>query len=421
MENRINRNILCIDLKSFFAACECVERHLDLFKTPLVVVSKMDGDGALTLAVTPYLKSKGVASRGRLYEIPPHIKYIKVPPRMSLYISKSKEVIKIFLNYVSEEDLHVYSIDEAFLDVTDYLHLYKMSDIELGKKIMQEIKEKLGLYATCGVGPNMLLAKIAMDVEAKHKEDCIAKWTYDEVETKLWKIEPLSEMWGIGTRMENNLNKLGIYNVYDLAHYNKYALKDKFGVIGVEMWRHANGIDNSIIKDKNKIKNVSKSYGISQILFKDYNRNNVRIIIDEMAEVISTRLRKNNKVGNIIGFGIGYSKESNGGFYHSIKLDSDTDDKYEILKCCMFLFDNYYKKYPIRRVSVSIGGIKTKKYVQLSLFKDINKEEEKSRFNIVVDSINDKYGKNSILKATSLLEDSTIKERNKKIGGHYSG
>ena len=421
MEERINRNIICIDLKSFFASCECVERGLDPFTTPLVVASKMNGEGAITLAVTPYLKSLGVPSRGRLYEIPSNIKYIKVPPRMNLYISKSKEVIKIFLNYVSEEDLHVYSIDEAFLDVSDYLHLYKLSDIELGKKILKEIKDKLSLTATCGIGPNMLLAKVAMDIEAKKNKDFIAKWTYDDVKDKLWNIEPLSEMWGIGKRMEANLNKLGIYNIYDLAHYNKYALKDKFGIIGVELWRHANGIDNSIIKDKKMVVHHSKSYGVSQILFKDYNRNNIRIIIDEMSYVISTRLRRNNKVGNIVSFGIGYSKDYQGGFYHTIKLDSDTDDKNEILRCAMYIFDNYYKNYPIRRVSISIGGIKLKKYVQLSLFKNIEDEERKSKFNITVDEIKDKFGKNSILYATSLLEDSTIKDRNKKIGGHYSG
>lgn len=420
MENRINRNILCIDLKSFFASVECVERNLDSFTTPLVVASTTQGNGAITLAVTPYMKTLGVPSRGRIYEIPKSIKYIKVPPRMSLYIKKSKEVIKIFLDFISKEDLHVYSIDEAFLDVTDYLHIYKMSDIDLAKKILKTIYDKLSLTATCGIGPNLLLAKVSMDIEAKHNPNNIAKWTYDDIPNKLWKIEPLKEMWGIGRRMEINLNRLGIYNIYDLAHYNKYALKDKFGIIGLELWNHANGIDNSIIKDKYKIKQKAKSYGHSQILFKDYNKNNIRIIVEEMSEVICTRLRLNNEVGNIISFGIGYSKENYGGFFHSIKLDHDTDDKYEILRICMIIFDNYYKDLPIRRVSISVGGIKTKKYVQLSLFRNIETVEENNKFDLVVDSIKDKFGKNSILHASALLPDSTIIERNKKIGGHLS-
>ena len=418
---KINRNILCIDLKSFFASCECIERGLDPFKTPLVVSSRTQGTGAITLAVTPYLKTKGVKSRGRLFEIPSHIKYQIVTPRMNLYIKKSSEVISILLDYVSKEDLHVYSIDECFIDVTNYLHLYKMSDIELGKTILRNIYSKTKLTATCGVGPNLLLAKIAMDVDAKHNKDNIAKWTYDDVETKLWKISPLSEMWGIGRRMEINLNKLGIYTVGELANYNKHVLKDKFGVIGTELWRHANGIDNSIISEKNKLKQTAKSYGQSQILFKDYNRNNIRLIIDEMCDTISSRLRKNNKVARVISFGIGYSKNTYGGFYHSIKLDNPTDDKYEILKCCMLIFDNYYKDKPIRKVSISLGSIETKKYVQLSLFKEIETTEKENKFNLIIDEIKNKFGKNSILKATALLPDSTIIDRNKKIGGHNAG
>lgn len=419
MENeRINRNILCIDLKSFFASCECIRLGEDPFKVPLVVASTKQGRGAITLAVTPFLKEKGVKSRGRLFEIPSNIKYKIIDPHMSLYIKKSEEVISIFLDYISKEDLHVYSIDEAFLDVTSYLKIYKMTDVELGEKILNDIYKKTGLTATCGVGPNLLLAKIAMDIEAKHNENNIAKWTYDDVKTKLWKIHPLSEMWGIGRRMEINLNKLGIYTVKDLATYNKYILKDKFGVIGLELWRHANGIDNSIISDKNKMKQQAKSYGQSQILFKDYNRNNIRLIIEEMASTISARLRKNNKVASIVCFGIGYSKNDKGGFYHSIKLDTETDNAYEILKCCMTIFDNYYKDKPIRRVSISLGGIKSKKFVQLSLFRPIEETEKESKFNIIIDEIKNKFGKNSILSATALLEDSTIIERNKKIGGH---
>ena len=172
------RNILCIDLKSFFASCECVEMNLDPFTTPLIVADPERKGGAITLAVTPYMKTLGVPSRGRVFEIPKHIKYITARPRMSLYAKKSKEVINIFLDFVSKEDMHVYSIDESFLDVTDYLKLYKMTDIELAKKIMQTIKDKTGLTSTCGIGPNLLLAKVALDTDSKHSPDFISKWTF---------------------------------------------------------------------------------------------------------------------------------------------------------------------------------------------------------------------------------------------------
>ena len=168
-------NILSIDLKSFFASCECIARGLDPFSTPLVVANPNQGGGAITLAVTPYLKKQGVPSRGRIFEIPKNIKYKIVPPRMNYYVAMSKKVIGVYLQYVAKEDLHVYSIDECFLDVTHYLKLYKKTDYELAEEILKEITKQTGLTATCGIGPNILLAKIAMDTEAKKYKNGIAK------------------------------------------------------------------------------------------------------------------------------------------------------------------------------------------------------------------------------------------------------
>ncbi len=412
----LNRHFLCIDLKSFFASCECLERHLDPFKVPLVVANPNQGMGAITLAVTPYLKTQGIPSRGRLYEIPKNIKYQIVKPHMSLYIKKSTEVVNTYLKYVASEDLHIYSIDECFLDVTDYLKMYNKNDYELALDILKDIRENIGLYATCGIGPNMLMAKVAMDIEAKHNNDFIAKWTYDDIPTKLWPISPLSKMWGIGPRMEKNLNKLGIYSIKDLAYYDRYKLKNKFGVIGTELWNHANGIDTSRIKDY--AKTIDKSYSHSQVLFKDYNGDNIKIIIREMIDVICTRLRKNKKTTSVIGFGIGFSKSLGGGFYHSIKLSNPTDNNEEILKVCLMIFDKFYTGLPIRKVSISCGGLSEKQGIQLNIFESLEDIEEKTFLNTTIDEIKNKFGKNSILNASALLEDSTIRERNNKIGGH---
>lgn len=412
----LNRNFLCIDLKSFFASCECIDRGLDPFTYPLVVANTTQGNGAITLAVTPFLKSKGVKSRCRLYEIPKNIRYTKVNPRMSLYIKKSTEVVEIYLKYVSDSDLHIYSIDECFLDITDYLKMYNKTDYELAKTILKDIKDSTGLCATCGIGPNMLLAKIAMDIEAKNNDNFIAKWTYDDIETKLWPISPLSKMWGIGPRMEKNLNKLGIYSVKDLAYYDRNKLKNKFGVIGTELWNHANGIDLSRIKDYKKT--LDKSYSHSQVLFKDYNGDNIKIIIKEMTEVITARLRKNNKTSSIIGFGLGYSKNIGGGFYHSIKLENGTDDETKIFATCLMIFDKFYNNLPIRKVSISCGGLNDKNGIQLDIFSSFEKIKNNEDVLKAIDEIKMKFGKNALLKASSLLEDSTIKERNQKIGGH---
>lgn len=413
-----NRHILSIDLKSFFASCECVLRNLDPFTTPLVVANPKQGDGAITLAVTPYLKSRGIKSRGRIYEIPKTIAYAIVPPRMNMYIKYSEKVIDVYLDYVAREDLHVYSIDECFLDVTSYLKLYKKTDYELALEILTEITKRTGLTATCGIGPNILLAKIAMDTEAKKYKNGIAKWEYKDIPNKLWTIYPLSKMWGIGPRMEKRLNNLGIQTVGDLANYDKNKLKDKFGVMGIELWEHANGIDLSKISDMQEYKPKDKSYSNSQVLFKDYNGDNVRIVIQEMVDMVSKRLRLGNKQGSVVGLAIGYSKSVGGGFYHVMKLDTPTDSNKVVMDSCMMLFDRYYTGLPIRKVGVSIGKLSDKDSIQLNLFEDFDKMKNEENKDKAIDAITNKFGKNSLLKASALLEDSTVKERNKKIGGH---
>lgn len=414
--NLPKRNIIVIDMKSFYATCECVERGLDPYTTPLVV-AEPGRNGAITLAVTPYMKSLGVGSRTRIYEIDPKIKYQTVPPRMKLYVEYSKKVVSIFQRFVSSDDLHIYSIDECFLDVTDYMNMYKTDDYTLAKKIMDTIKKETGLLSTAGIGPNMLIAKIAMDTEAKHNPDNIAKWSYEDIEKKFWPITPLSKFWGIGRRMERNLNAMGIMTIGDLANYDSKKLKNKFGIIGEELWNHSNGIDLARIGDFNE-KPKDKSYGHSQVLFKDYNEDNIPIIIKEMVEVLTARLRRHKKKCTRIGFGIGYSQTYGGGFYHSRKIPVPTWDIEFIYSICMTMFQKFYEDFPIRKVSINLSGLVDNNTEQLSLFETFEENVKKDDLNKAVDEIKDKFGKNSIIKASNLLKDSTMIERNKKIGGH---
>lgn len=416
-ELKIERNIICIDLKSFFASCECVERNLNPFTTPLVV-AEPNRDGAITLAVTPYMKKLGVKSRGRIYEIPKKINYIIAKPRMSLYIKKSKEVVDVYLDYVSEEDLHIYSIDECFLDVTNYLKLYNKTTKELALDIMKSIYKKTHLCATAGIGPNLLLAKISMDIEAKHNKDFIAEWTYNDVETKLWNITPLSKMWGIGTRMERNLNNIGIKKIGDIANYNKLKLKEKFGIIGEELWYHANGIDLSKISDFKRVAK-DKSISNSQVLYKDYYNNDVLLIIKEVLSLLLKRIRKENLLTKHISLHINYSKNTGGYFSISKKLDQETNDEALLYKTLLNMFNSYYEEnMPVRKVGISLSKLEKNNHIQLNLFENIKEVNDKNNLNNTIDKINDKYGNNSILKATSLLSNSTIKSRNEKIGGH---
>lgn len=416
---KIHRHILCIDLKSFFASVECVERHIDAFQTNLVVANPNQGNGAITLAVSPALKKLGISGRTRLYQIPRHIKYQIVPPQMSLYIKYSKEVVAIYLSFVSQEDLHIYSIDECFLDVTDYLNYYKLSDYELAEKILKTVEEKTGLTATCGIGPNMLLAKLAMDIEAKKYKNGIAKWDYEDVPNKLWPITPLSRVWGIGARMERRLNLLNMHTVGDIAKASSNMLKERFGVIGYELWLHANGIDNSLISSFQK-EAKEKSFSHSQVLFRDYFNDEILLVIKEMIEVLCIRIREKKLETFLVHFSIHYSKTCGGGFSHSMKLDCGTDKETLLFTVCKNMFDNYYEENtPIRKVSIAFGKLAPKVGVQLNLFEQAQEIEMNEAISSTLDEVKRKFGKNSILKATSLLSNSTIKDRNQKIGGHH--
>ncbi len=415
----MNRHILCIDLKSFFASVECIDRGLDPFTTPLVVANKSQGNGAITLAVTPLLKKFGIKGRTRLYDIPKHISYHIVNPRMKRYTIVSKEIIQIYLDFVSQDDLHIYSIDECFLDVTNYLNLYKMNEVQLAATILKTIKEKTGLTATCGIGENMLLAKLSMDIEAKHNSSYIAKWSLEDIESKLWPIKPLSKMWGIGFRLEKRLNNLGIYTIGDLAHFDISILKKRFGILGVELWYHANGIDDAIISDF-KRNPKEKSISHSQVLLKNYYGDTILLILREMIDVLVARLRENHFETSCIYLGITYSKEFGGGFAHSCKLEHSTDLVSELYELFSHLFETFYDGFsPIRKVSISFSKLSKSMGYQLNLFDSCDHQEKEELLLSTIYDIKKKFGKNSLNHASSLLSYSTIRHRNETIGGHH--
>ena len=418
-----HRNIICIDLKSFYASVECALRGLDPFKTMLVVADKSRGDGSICLATTPYLKELGALSRGRIFELPEHLKedIIYAKPQMKKYLEYTMKIVEIYLSFISDEDLYVYSIDEAFLDVTNYLTYYKMSDFELAEKICKTIEEKLSLPVSCGVGPNMLLAKLAMDLEGKHLEHSIAKWTYDDVKEKLWPIQPLSKMWGIGRRMERNFNLMGIRTIGELANYDVIELKRRFGVIGEELYYHANGIDMSMIQDKYLLRSKNKSFGNSQVLFKDYYVPDIYTIIMEMADEISRRLRMAKKQGKTLHIGIGYSKDFGGGFSRQRSFEYPTNSFTTIYEMCLSIFNSLYdKESAIRSVSISISDLSNISNIhQLSIFEDYDEMKREEELLSMIDKIKLAHGKNSVNRGSSLTKASTIKERNKFIGGHH--
>lgn len=416
---QLQRDIICIDLKSFYASVECVLLDVDPFQTPLVVADASRGGGSVVLAVSPYLKSLGIPSRCRLRDIPSHLGVIVRKPQMKTYMTFAKNIVAVYLKYVSEEDIHIYSIDEVFIDLTEYLSFYQKDVRTLAKTIIDDVMHTTGIHATCGIGKNMLMAKLALDLEAKKAPDFIAQWDYDSIPEHLWTIERLSDMWGIGSRMEKNLHRLGIKNVYDLAHANPKVLKHHFGIIGEELYYHAHGIDMSLIQDKKHVMSRRKSYGQSQVLFKDYTAPDIYIILRETVDEVARRLRLSKRVAYTITLGIGFSQDIGGGFGRQHTLEQPTMNASMIYKTCMDIFHTFYDGEPIRRVHVSVSHLKEVTFTQLSLFEDQALLDQENQVYQAVDFIKHTYGKNSINRASSELSTSTIKARNKMVGGHH--
>ena len=410
-----NQVVAVIDLKAFYAAVECVERHLDPFTTPLVVADKSRGTGTIVLSVTPYLKARGVPSRCRVFELPKRHDIIFATPRMGLYLKKSADVISIMLDFVGEDDIHVYSIDEAFLNLGPYLEMYRMNPRQLVRRIIDTINKKLGLFATAGIGPNNFIAKSALDIEAKKSPDGIAEWTLDDIKAKLWPLSPVSEMWGISTRLEAKLNNMGIMSIGDLAAFPKETLSMCFGVMGVQLWNHANGIDESKIREKYQPESPSLSMG--QVLYHDYLSDQIPLVIREMCDDLCMRLRLEGKLTGLVSLFIGYSDP--GGFSHQMALMHPTDDGDILVEALLTLYGKYVDhKRTIRNVSFSFGKLKPLLYEQIDLFIDPEEQDRKRRLQRALDEIKFRYGRNAVVNCTALLKHSTTIERHRLIGGH---
>ncbi len=416
---KIYRHILCIDLKSFFASVECALRGLDPFETALIVADSERGGGSVVLAVTPYLKARGFKSRGRLHEMPHVDNMIVATPRMREYLRFSKKIVSIYLDYVAPEDLHIYSIDEAFLDITAYLNYYQTTPKALAQTIRDTILTQTAIPATVGIGDNLLLSKLALDLYSKTAEDGMAEMRYHDVANMLWPIQPLSAMWGIGPRMEKRLNQLNLYSVHDLAHSSRKTLKRLFGIIGEELYFHAHGIDMTIISDKTGTRMPMKSVGLGQTLYQDYDAHSIGQILLEMVDETAEKLRFIRKRAKTLHLGIGYSKAVGGGFSRQCSTDEPTDDVETLLEMTLNLFVKHYDGSPIRSVFIRATGLKEHLGMfQLSFFEDVEKKARRTKLWSAIDSVRQRFGKRSVVRLSSLLEEGTYLERTRLVGGH---
>lgn len=417
---KLQKEILAIDLKSFYASVECINRNLDPFQTPLVVADESRGDGTIVLAASPFIKEKyHVKSRCRLYEVPKNIPgLIIAEPSMKTYLKVSAEINSIYLDYVSEEDMFVYSIDESFLDCTHYLKISNDTPTTYARKIINDIKRKTGLTVTAGIGKNMFMAKACMDIEAKHNPEFLSRWDYDDIPKHLWKIHPLHKMWGIGSRLEKRLNNLGFYCIGDIAVSDPNYLKRKLGVIGEEIYYHSNGYDDALLQEKYVSKNHSLSVG--QVLLRDYCEEELPTLIFDMAMELSDRLYLENAKSKEFAFFIGEKDHS--GFEKHFSFFTPTDCGEKIGKAAIEKYKenkNDSKNHLYRQIfMVALDVYKGEDY-QTSLFEDCEEEQKIRDLEKTLLSIRKKYGTGKAMPCSALSLSSTFIQRRNQIGGHH--
>ena len=490
----MERIYVCIDLKSFYASVECVERKLDPITTNLVVADNSRTDKTICLAVTPSLKKYGLSGRSRLFEVVQKVNvinrermrkigrnfkgksyddielkrnsnleltYIVAVPRMKLYMNYSKDIYNIYLKYFSKDDIYVYSIDEVFIDITNYLKLYDMEPKVLVTKIIRDIYCNTGITATGGIGTNLYLAKVAMDIVAKHvdADEFGVRTSFLDVKSYrrlLWNHTPLTDFWRVGKGIFKKLCENNMYTMGDIARCsldNENLLYKLFGVNAEILIDHAWGYEACAMDDIKNFRPKANSLSSGQVLHIPYDYKMTKLIVKEMVELLTLDMVKKNYVTNVIVLDIGYDI-SNCDLYDgdvkrdyygrvvpkpahgTIRIDHFTSSTKVIGDKVIELFDSIVDKHLLtRRINISVCNLKDSNSIkneeikeQLNLFSydkvEINKkreledEENERRVQKAIIDIKNKYGKNAILKAMNLEEGGTTIERNNQVGGH---
>ena len=426
MKSEKQKYYICIDLKSFYASVECVERGLDPMTTNLVVADPERSDKTICLAVSPSMKALGVKNRCRVFEIPENIRYVMAPPRMQKYIDYAAEIYGVYLKYFSKDDIHVYSIDEAFIDVTPYLSTYRMTPKQLAVTVMDSITKEVGVRATCGIGTNLYLAKIALDITAKHAEDFIGELDEESYRKTLWEHKPITDFWRIGRGTARRLAKLGLETMGDVALYNEDVLYDRFGIDAELLIDHAWGRESVTIADIKAYRPQSHSLTSGQVLMRDYSFDEGRLILREMTEQLCLDMVAKGVLAASMTVWVRYSNrygispESG-----TASADKPTNSVTLMTEAVLALYDEMMDRdKKIRGFMLTCNNVTEDDGAeQISFFDDEVKETKESDRKIqkAMLDIKEKFGKNAIFKSADLKDEATALERNRQIGGHKSG
>ena len=485
MQNRSGKTYVCIDLKSFYASVECAERGLDPDKALLVVADPARSEKTICLAISPAMKKLGVRNRCRVFEIPEGIKYFKAKPRMRLYMERSAQIYGIYLRHVSPADIYPYSIDECFIDATPYLALEKKTAREWAAELIEAVKAETNITATAGIGENLFLAKVALDVLAKKSPDFIGELTEASFRETMWHHEPITDVWNIGPGIAARLAKHGARTLYDVTQLPEDVLYREFGVNAEFLIDHAWGQEPCTIEEIKAWKPIGKSIANGQVLERDYSFEDARTVLREMVESSVLDMIEKGLAARRVSLHVGYAKAhgatATGGFTHlqtqaelkhaydnarfnevqshrphrnaddetrvfvgehgtrivgpgarnsgyheatggARTLDAPTNSFHLLFGAAAQLFDGHVDpERPIRRIMLGFSEIVEAEGCQMSLFSAPEEEQRERDIQKAMLAVQSRFGKNSVLFGTSLKKNATMRKRNMQIGGHNAG
>ena len=423
---------MCIDLKTFYASVECADRGLDPFTTKLVVADPTRSDNTICLAITPAMKRLGIPNRCRINDIPPGVSYEVAPPRMKHYMDVSARIVDIYLSFVAPVDLYPYSIDECFIYISPYLKLYQISALEFAQRLQKAVLTQTRITATAGIGTNLFLAKVALDIRAKHSKNGIGMLNNQLFKKYIWFYTPLTDIWGIGKGTQRHLEKLGIDTLAGVCTMPKKLILKEFGKHGTYLLEHAWGLECMTIPRIKEYKPKAHSITNGQVFMRDYTYQEVFTILHEMTNESSLDLVRQrvyaSGVSLNIGFSVQYARimegQANGQFKRSIhsfssKLCMPTNNENQLYSVFKRLYEtNIPHDATIRRVQLNFTGLLLSDSCAAALPCCSNSSTELQNLPQTIVDIRERFGANYLLKATSLRPESNARIRNKQIGGH---
>ena len=427
-----SRTYICIDLKSFYASVECTDRGLDPFATDLVVADPERSANTLCLAITPSMKAKGVKNRCRVRDIPSGMPYITAMPRMRRYMEVSAEIYRIYLRFVAAEDAWPYSVDECFIDATPYLRLYGTSARAFALRLIAAVRGRTGIAATAGIGPNMFLAKVALDVCAKHADDGIGVLDYESFRREIWFHHPITDIWGIGHGIAGRLARRGIYDLAGICAERPEVIRSIFGKNGEVLLDHAWGLEPATIADCRAYVPRAHSLSNGQVLMRDYGFDEARTVAREMifgsCMDLAGKLLACSTVGLYVGYsgtmlrswdGAGAPPAMHAGGQRA--LGRVTASERRITEALLGIFDaTVQRTAKIRRVNIALMGVVPERMAMLTLFDDPAAEAREGRLARTAVAVRRRFGANALLRGTSLKPGANAYERNLQIGGHHA-